>query len=250
MGEARKVPRKPTLLIILDGFGVNPSRINNAVLEANTPRLDEYFSRHSHTTLDACGSAVGLPDGQMGNSEVGHMTMGCGTIMRQDLVRINDEIANGKFFQNAALVAAVEDAAERQRPLHLVGLVSDGGVHSHIDHLVALIDLCNQYKVKPVVHMITDGRDTAQMSALVYLHQFEDKLAETDGCIATLCGRYYAMDRDHRWDRTELAWKAMVKGKGRESENALYAIEEAYARGETDEFIKPTVLEGCELIAA
>ncbi|MBT8126737.1 MAG: 2,3-bisphosphoglycerate-independent phosphoglycerate mutase [Gammaproteobacteria bacterium] len=250
MGEARKVPRKPTLLIILDGFGVNPSRINNAVLEAETPRLDEYFSRHSHTTLDACGSAVGLPDGQMGNSEVGHMTMGCGTIMRPDLVRINDEIANGKFFQNAALVAAVEDAAERQRSLHLVGLVSDGGVHSHIDHLVALIDLCNQHKVKPIVHMITDGRDTAQMSALVYLHQFEDKLAEADGCIATLCGRYYAMDRDHRWDRTELAWKAMVKGKGRESENALYAIEEAYARGETDEFIKPTVLEGCEQIAA
>lgn len=248
MGEARKVPRQPTLLIILDGFGVNPSRINNAVQQARTPRLDEYFSRHSHTTLDACGSAVGLPDGQMGNSEVGHMTLGCGAIMRQDLVRINDEIAKGKFFQNAALVAAAEEAAERQRPLHLVGLVSDGGVHSHIDHLLALIDLCIQHKVKPVVHMITDGRDTAPMSALVYLHQLEDKLEEANGCIATLCGRYYAMDRDHRWDRTELAWRAMVKGKGRKSENALYAIEEAYERKETDEFIKPTVLDGCELI--
>ena len=250
MGEARKVPRKPTLLIILDGFGVNPSRINNAVQEARTPRLDEYFSRHSHTTLDACGSSVGLPDGQMGNSEVGHMTLGCGAIMRQDLVRINNEIANGEFFQNAALVAAAEDAAERQRPLHLVGLVSDGGVHSHIDHLLALIDLCSQHKVKPVVHMITDGRDTAQMSALVYLHQLETKLADADGCIATISGRYYAMDRDHRWERTELAWKALVKGKGRYSENALYAIEEAYERNETDEFIKPTVLDGCELIEA
>ena len=248
MGEARKVPRKPTLLIILDGFGVNPSRINNAVQEASTPRLDEYFSRHSHTTLDACGSSVGLPDGQMGNSEVGHMTLGCGTIMRQDLVRINDEIECGDFFNNAALVSAVEDAAEQQRPLHLVGLVSDGGVHSHIDHLFALIELCTQHKVKPVVHMITDGRDTAQMSALVYLHELESKLDDADGCIATVCGRYYAMDRDHRWHRTEKAWKAMVMGEGRNSENARYAIEEAYAREETDEFIKPTVLEGCELI--
>ncbi|MGB5277945.1 MAG: 2,3-bisphosphoglycerate-independent phosphoglycerate mutase [Gammaproteobacteria bacterium] len=248
MGEARKVHRKPTILIILDGFGVNPSRINNAVQEANTPRLDEYFSRHSHTTLDACGTSVGLPDGQMGNSEVGHMTLGCGAVMRQDLVRINDEIASGKFFHNAALVSAVEDAAEQRRPLHLVGLVSDGGVHSHIEHLLALIELCSQYKVKPVVHMITDGRDTAQMSALVYLHQLESRLEDANGCIATVCGRYYAMDRDHRWDRTELAWKAMVKGKGRKSENARYAIEEAYVREETDEFIKPTVLDACELI--
>ena len=248
MGEARKVPRRPTLLIILDGFGVNPSRINNAVQEANTPRLDEYFSQHTHTTLDACGSSVGLPDGQMGNSEVGHMTLGCGAVMRQDLVRINDEIENGDFFKNAALVSAVEDAAEMERPLHLVGLVSDGGVHSHIDHLFALIDLCAQYKVKPVVHMITDGRDTAQMSALVYLKQLERKLDDAEGCIATVCGRYYAMDRDNRWHRTERAWKAMVNGEGRNAEKARYAIEEAYAREETDEFIKPTVLDECELI--
>ena len=248
MGEARKVPRRPTLLIILDGFGVNPSRINNAVQEANTPRLDEYFSRHTHTTLDACGSSVGLPDGQMGNSEVGHMTLGCGAVMRQDLVRINDEIENGDFFKNAALVSAVEDAAEMERPLHLVGLVSDGGVHSHIDHLLALIKLCAEYKVRPVVHMITDGRDTAQMSALVYLTQLENRLDDADGCIATVCGRYYAMDRDNRWGRTERAWQTMVKGEGRSAENARYAIEEAYAREETDEFIMPTVLDECELI--
>lgn len=248
MGEARKVPRRPTLLIILDGFGVNPSRINNAVQEARTPRLDEYFSRHTHTTLDACGVSVGLPDGQMGNSEVGHMTLGCGAVMRQDLVRINDEIENGDFFNNAALVSAVEDAAAAERPLHLVGLVSDGGVHSHIDHLFALIELCVRHKVKPVVHMITDGRDTAQMSALVYLNELDTRLEDADGCIATVCGRYYAMDRDNRWHRTERAWKAMVKGEGRNAENARYAIEEAYAREETDEFIKPTVLDACELI--
>jgi 2,3-bisphosphoglycerate-independent phosphoglycerate mutase len=248
MGEARKVPRRPTLLIILDGFGVNPSRINNAVQEARTPRLDEYFSRHTHTTLDACGLSVGLPDGQMGNSEVGHMTIGCGAVMRQDLVRINDEIENGDFFVNAALVSAVEDAAQDEQPLHLVGLVSDGGVHSHINHLFALIELCAQNKVKPVVHMITDGRDTAQMSALVYLNELENRLEDADGCIATVCGRYYAMDRDNRWNRTERAWQAMVNGEGRKAENARYAIEEAYALEETDEFIKPTVLDSCQCI--
>ncbi len=248
MVEKRSVPRRPTLLIILDGFGVNPSRINNAVQLANTPRLDEYFSKNPHTTLDACGSAVGLPEGQMGNSEVGHMTLGCGAIMRQDLVRINDEIESGEFFHNAALVAAVEDARAADRPLHLVGLTSDGGVHSHIDHLLALIKLCADHKVKPVVHMTTDGRDTAQMSALVYLQMLEETLEDAGGCIATLCGRYYSMDRDNRWERTELAWRAMVRGEGRQSENARYAIEEAYAMDETDEFIKPTVLSHDDLI--
>lgn len=246
MAETRIVPRRPTLLIILDGFGVNPSRINNAVQEADTPRLDEYFSRNSHTTLDACGEAVGLPDGQMGNSEVGHMTLGCGAVMRQDLVRINDEIESGEFFENAALIAAMEDALSLDRPVHLVGLVSDGGVHSHIGHLMAMIKLCIQYKVKPVVHMITDGRDTAQMSAMVYLNELESLLEDAGGCIATVSGRYYAMDRDNRWDRTELAWKAIVEGEGLHSENARYAIEAAYAHDETDEFIKPTVLEGGE----
>jgi len=244
----RSVPRNPTLLIILDGFGVNPSRINNAVQEADTPRLDEYFSRNPHTTLDACGSSVGLPDGQMGNSEVGHMTLGSGSVIRQDLVRINDEIESGKFFENAALVAAVEDAASNGRPLHLVGLTSNGGVHSHINHLKALIKLCADYKVSPVVHMTSDGRDTAQMSALTFLVEIESLLEDANGSIATVCGRYYSMDRDNRWDRTELAWQAMVNGEGHHAENARYAIETAYAHEETDEFIKPTVLDGAELI--
>ncbi|HHO59700.1 MAG TPA: 2,3-bisphosphoglycerate-independent phosphoglycerate mutase [Thiotrichales bacterium] len=248
MSDKRSVPRRPTLLIILDGFGVNPSRINNAVQEADTPRLDHYFSRHPHTTLDACGSSVGLPDGQMGNSEVGHMTLGSGTVIRQDLVRINDEIESGEFFNNAALVAAVEDARDEQRPVHLVGLTSNGGVHSHISHLKALIQLCADHKVKPVVHMTTDGRDTAQMSALVFLQEIEGPLEEADGSIATVCGRYYSMDRDSRWDRTELAWRAMVRGEGRRAENARYAIEAAYANDETDEFIMPTVLDDADLI--
>ncbi len=246
----RSVPRRPTLLVILDGFGVNPSRINNAVLEADTPRLDEYFSTNPHTTLDACGSSVGLPDGQMGNSEVGHMTLGSGTVIRQDLVRINDEIENGDFFTNAALVSAVEDAAANQRPVHLVGLTSNGGVHSHLTHLLALIKLCSDYKVKPIVHFTTDGRDTAQMSALTFLADVENALEDANGSIATIGGRYYAMDRDNRWERTELAWQAMVNGKGRQAENSRYAIEAAYANDETDEFIIPTVLDDAELIAS
>ncbi|MDH5387254.1 MAG: 2,3-bisphosphoglycerate-independent phosphoglycerate mutase [Gammaproteobacteria bacterium] len=248
MAETRIVPRRPTLLIILDGVGVNPSRINNAVQEANTPRLDEYFSKNSHTTLDACGLAVGLPDDQMGNSEVGHMTLGCGAVMRQDLVRINDEIESGEFFENAALIAAIEDANALGRPVHLVGLVSDGGVHSHIVHLLAMIKMCAERKAKPVVHMITDGRDTAQMSAMVYLNDLECALEDAGGSIATVSGRYYAMDRDNRWERTELAWKAMVQGEGIQAETARYAIEAAYAHDETDEFIKPTVLEGAEQV--
>lgn len=248
MGEKRSVPRRPTLLVILDGVGVNPSRINNAVQEANTPRLDQYLSTNPHTTLAASGHAVGLPDGQMGNSEVGHMTLGCGAVLRQDLVRINDEIESGEFFENAALNAAIADAAASERPIHLVGLTSDGGVHSHIDHLYAIIKLCATHKVKPVVHMITDGRDTAQMSALVYLNDLENALEDADGCIATISGRYYSMDRNRHWERTESAWRAMVLGDGRQAESALYAIEAAYANDETDEFIKPTVLHECELI--
>ena len=246
MAEKRSVPRRPSLLIILDGFGVNPSRINNAVMEANTPRLDEYFSKNVHTTLDACGLAVGLPVGQMGNSEVGHLTLGCGSIQKQDLVRIEDAIGSGEFFENAALVAAMDDAAAHDRPMHLVGLVSDGGVHSHINHLLALIEMCAKKKIKPLVHMITDGRDTAPMAAIGYLEKLEDALEEAGGAIATIVGRYYAMDRDHRWDRTEVAWLAMVELKGEQHDSARYAIEAAYANDHTDEFILPCILPGAE----
>jgi len=249
MVEQRSVPRRNTILVILDGFGTNPSKINNAVAEADTPRLDEYFSQHSHTLLDTCGRAVGLPDGQMGNSEVGHLTIGSGTVVRQDLVRIDDAISDGSFFENSALVAAVRTAKAADRPLHLLGLVSDGGVHSHVRHLYALIKLCRKHEVRPVIHMITDGRDTAPKSALNYLPGLEKRLEKAQGQIATICGRYYAMDRDKRWDRTQLAWDAVVKGKGyATAANAEEGIRAAYEDNKTDEFIMPIMLEGAETI--
>ncbi|ACL71321.1 2,3-bisphosphoglycerate-independent phosphoglycerate mutase [Thioalkalivibrio sulfidiphilus] len=243
MSEDHKTPRCPTLLVIMDGVGINPSKINNAVAEARTPRLDEYFSTHVHTTLDACGRAVGLPDGQMGNSEVGHLTLGCGSVVRQDLVRIDDAIADGSFFENSALNGAAQAAKAADRPLHLLGLVSDGGVHSHVRHLQALIQLCQRLEVKPLVHMITDGRDTAPKCAANYLDELEPLLAEAGGRIATVSGRYYAMDRDKRWDRTKKAFDALVHGDGERAASAAAAIESAYAAGETDEFIKPRVID-------
>jgi len=250
MAEKRKrsVPRRPTVLVILDGFGVNPSRINNAVVEANTPRLDEYFSKNTHITLDASGLSVGLPSGQMGNSEVGHLTLGCGSIMKQDLVRIDDSIESGEFFENAALVAAMEDSVKHDRPMHLVGLVSDGGVHSHTKHLCALISMCGEYKVKPLVHMITDGRDTAPMAAMGYLQGLEDALEDANGAIATICGRYYAMDRDNRWERTQIAFNAMANLEGEQHEAARYAIESSYNKDITDEFIMPCIFPEAEKI--
>jgi 2,3-bisphosphoglycerate-independent phosphoglycerate mutase len=242
MSESRKCPRRPVLLIILDGFGTNPSRINNGVAEANTPKFDEYFSQYSHTLLQASGHPVGLPDGQMGNSEVGHLTLGCGSIVRQDLVHIDDAIAEGSFFENPALCTAIDAAKAMGRPLHLLGLVSSGGVHSHIVHLHALIELCRRRGVAPLLHMITDGRDTPPRSAMSYLPDLESALQRAGGAIATVSGRYYAMDRDRRWERTQAAWLAMVRNEGLRANSANDAIAQAYAQGDSDEFIKPTVL--------
>lgn len=244
------VPRQPTLLIILDGFGVNMSKQNNAVAEANTPRLDAYFARYPHAHLSASGISVGLPDGQMGNSEVGHMTLGSGNVILQDLVQIDRAIEEGAFFQNGALLAAVTAARKRQRPLHLIGLVSDGGIHSHINHLSALIQLCRQEGVKPLLHMITDGRDTAPQAALQFLRETENELHEAGGAIATIVGRYYAMDRDRRWERTEMAWRALMLGQGHKALSAETAIGSAYAQGDTDEFIRPIKLPASENIGA
>ncbi len=244
----KKVPRRPVILIILDGFGCNPSKANNAVALAETPNFDRFFSTNPHTTLLASGSAVGLPDGQMGNSEVGHMTMGSGCIVRQDLVLINEAIADRSFFRDPELLEAVRGAAAAGRPIHLMGLVSDGGVHSHVQHLVALIKLCKREGATPMVHMITDGRDTPPRSALNYLNCLNEALEATGGRIATVIGRYYAMDRDNRWDRTEAAWRAMVDGDGRRVASAREAIEAAYAADEDDEFIRPTVIEGAAAI--
>lgn len=243
-----RMPRRPVILIILDGFGVSPSHLNNAVTQADTPRLDDYFSRYAHTVLQASGEAVGLPDGQMGNSEVGHLTMGCGTVLQQDLVRIDSAISDASFFENPALIAAVEHARNGQRPLHLAGLVSDGGVHSNISHVLALIELCRRNGVRPVLHMFTDGRDTAPNSALQYLYNIEPALLDAGGKVATVCGRYYAMDRNNYWSRTELAWTAITQAEGETAESAQIAIEAAYAAEKSDEFILPTVIDGGEPI--
>lgn len=243
---SEKSPRRPVLLVILDGFGVNPSNLNNAVALAQTPRLDDYFSRYPHTLLQASGAAVGLPDGQMGNSEVGHLTMGCGDIVKQDLVHIDEAINDASFFENPALLAAIESARNSERPLHLVGLVSDGGVHSDISHLLALVEMCRRNGVRPVLHMLTDGRDTPPRSALRYLHKIEPALQAAGGSIATVCGRYYAMDRDNRWERIELAWQAIARGQGASADTAEAAIEAAYAADTNDEFIQPTVIDGGE----
>lgn len=242
MPEARSVPRRPTCLIIMDGFGLNPSKVNNAVIEANTPNLDRLFSNYPHTALEASGIGVGLPNGQMGNSEVGHMTIGCGTIVKQDLIRIDDSIEDESFFSNAAFMSAIKHCQKLDRPMHLIGLVSDGGVHSHINHLLALIKLCARNSVTPQVHMITDGRDSAPQAALKYLPDLELALDECGGFIGTISGRYYAMDRDRRWERTKSAWDAIVLGQGKQSENPTLAIQDAYSEGSFDEFILPTVL--------
>ena len=241
-----RAPRRPTLLIILDGFGVNPDPTHNAIAIAETPNFDRYFAEYPMTTLQASGRGVGLPAGQMGNSEVGHMTIGSGSIIRQDLVRIDDAIEDGSFFENPALLDAVRAAAAAGRPLHLMGLVSDGGVHSHLDHLNALIRLCHQHGVAPQLHMVTDGRDTGARVALGFLPGLEALLDECGGRIGTVSGRYYAMDRDQRWERVELAWDAVVHGEGREADSASAAIEQAYAADEGDEFILPTCLPGLQ----
>ncbi|MBK1704679.1 2,3-bisphosphoglycerate-independent phosphoglycerate mutase [Halochromatium glycolicum] len=250
MGNSFKLPRRPVVLIILDGFGTNPSKANNAVVLAKTPNLDRLFANNAHTLLQASARAVGLPDGQMGNSEVGHMTLGSGCIVRQDLVLIDDAIADRSFFENKVLCAAAQRSVERGRPLHLMGLVSDGGVHSHVRHLTALIKLAKYQGARPIVHMITDGRDTPPRSALNFLAALDEALAAAGGAIGSVSGRYYAMDRDKRWDRTRLAFDALVHGQGRKADSARDAIEQAYAADEDDEFIRPTLIADGERIAS
>ncbi|MBF0219782.1 MAG: 2,3-bisphosphoglycerate-independent phosphoglycerate mutase, partial [Gammaproteobacteria bacterium] len=244
MSNTNQAPRHPVVLIILDGFGANPAKTNNAVIEARTPNLDRYFAHNPHTLLQASGKAVGLPDGQMGNSEVGHMSLGSGTLVRQDLVVIDDAIADGSFFENRILLSAIDKAKGKQRPLHIVGLISDGGVHSHINHLKALLKLCRHHQVTPSLHAITDGRDTAPRSAKQYLNAIAASLGASQGYYSSLSGRYYAMDRDNRWPRVEVAWQAMVNGAGRRAASAMDAIDFGYHAGEDDEFILPTFIDG------
>ncbi len=248
MPTTNSAPRRATLLIIMDGVGLNPSKVDNAVALAQTPNLDALYSSNPVAVLEASGAAVGLPSGQMGNSEVGHSTIGCGSILRQDLVVINDSVADGTFYDNAAFVSACQAAAVAARPLHLIGLVSDGGVHSHLDHVIALIETCRRNSVVPMLHMITDGRDTAPQCSTAYLADIEAALASAGGSIASVSGRYYAMDRDNRWERVQTAFDTMVHGKGARAKTALAGIEAAWKNGKSDEFIDPFMVEGGQLI--
>ncbi len=232
-------PLRPVLLVIFDGFGLNPNRAFNGWAQARTPHLDHYFASYPHTALQASGRAAGLPDGQFGNSEVGHLTLGAGRVLLQDLVRISESLAAGEF----AKIPAWQEFLQGRHRLHLVGMISNGGVHSHIDHLLGILPLVVAAGVEPIVHMITDGRDTAPQCADQFATTVEERLQQLGkGRIATICGRYTAMDRASHWDRTQQAWEALVLGKGQLASDAVTAIHAAWQRGEKDEFIQPTLL--------
>jgi 2,3-bisphosphoglycerate-independent phosphoglycerate mutase len=235
---------KPVALIILDGFGCRKETEGNAVKAANKPNFDRYWNTYPHTQLLASGEAVGLPEGQMGNSEVGHLNLGAGRVVYQEFTRVSKSIREGEFFQNETFLGAVKHVKQHQSSLHLYGLVSDGGVHSHISHLMALLELAKQQNVERVfVHAFLDGRDVLPGSAVNYIKQVQEKMQELGvGEIATIQGRYYAMDRDKRWERTEKAYRAMVYGEGDKATDPLVALEESYSKSVTDEFVIPTVI--------
>ena len=235
---------KPVLLVVLDGWGLRAEREANAIAIAGTPNMDALMRDYPWAALETSGLSVGLPDGQMGNSEVGHTNLGAGRIVYQDLVRINRAVEDGSFFQNPVLLEATRRAKSGSGTVHFIGLLSDGGVHSHVEHLHACLELARREGVpRAFVHALLDGRDTPPKSGLGYLQAFEKRLGETGyGKVATVMGRYYAMDRDKRWDRVALAYGAMVRGQGFKSAGGAKAVEDAYARGETDEFVKPTVV--------
>jgi 2,3-bisphosphoglycerate-independent phosphoglycerate mutase len=233
----------PVVLIVLDGYGLRDEPRDNAVAMASKPNLDRFMADYPHTRLAASEMKVGLPEGQMGNSEVGHLNMGAGRVVYMDSVRITRAIRSGEFFKNPALVAAM-DRVRGHRALHLMGLVSDGGVHSYQEHLEALVRMAHQRGLSRVfVHAILDGRDTPPASGAGYLQQLQAFLArEGVGRVAVVTGRYYAMDRDKRWDRLEKAWRAMVLGEGRAAEDPVAAVRTSYAEGVTDEFVAPVVI--------
>ena len=237
--------KKPTVLMILDGYGLNERHDANAVYEANTPVMDKLMAEYPFVKGNASGLAVGLPDGQMGNSEVGHMNMGAGRIVYQELTRITKEIQDGDFFKNEALLAAMKNAKENDSAIHFMGLLSDGGVHSHITHLFGLLEMAKKEGLNKVyVHCFLDGRDTPPASGKGYIQQLQAKMDELGvGEIGVVSGRYYAMDRDNRWDRVELAYNALTKGEGVKGTDAAEAVQASYDDGKTDEFVLPTVIE-------
>ena len=237
--------KTPTTLIIMDGFGLAPAAADNAVSLANTPVLDKLFREYAHTTLSASGLDVGLPAGQMGNSEVGHTNIGGGRVVFQDLPRISRAIEDGSFFKNEAYNKAMDDCLKNDSSLHLYGLLSDGGVHSHIEHLFALLQMARDKGLTKVyVHCFLDGRDVSPTSGKGFVQELQDKCAQLGvGKIATVMGRYYAMDRDKRWERVQMAYDAMVYGEGHHSSDPVAAVAESYANGVTDEFVEPVVID-------
>ncbi|QKS72242.1 2,3-bisphosphoglycerate-independent phosphoglycerate mutase [Paenalkalicoccus suaedae] len=236
--------KQPKALIILDGFALREESEGNAVAQAKKPNFDRFWNNYPHATLQASGLEVGLPEGQMGNSEVGHLNIGAGRIVYQSLTRINLAIQDGSFFKNQTFLNAIEHAKTKGTALHLYGLVSDGGIHSHISHLFALLELAKKHEVKDVyVHAFLDGRDVGPTTAQTFISQLEEKMVELGvGEIATLQGRYYAMDRDKRWDRADKSYRAMVYGEGPKATSTKEAIATSYAEGKNDEFVLPTVM--------
>ena len=236
--------KKPTVLMILDGYGLNETENGNAVAGAKTPVMDKLMAEYPFVKGNASGMAVGLPDGQMGNSEVGHLNMGAGRIVYQELTRITKEIQDGTFFTNEALVKAVENCKANDSALHAFGLLSDGGVHSHNTHLYGLLEMAKKNGLSKVyVHAFLDGRDTPPASGKDFVIALEDKMAEIGvGEVATVCGRYYAMDRDNNYDRVKCAYDALTKGIGQTADSAAEGVQASYDKEETDEFVKPTVI--------
>ena len=237
-------PVTPVMLIILDGWGVGEPTATNAVAMANTPNMDGWASRYPTTTLLAHNGAVGLPEGQMGNSEVGHLNIGAGRVVYQDFTRINRAIETGELASNPVLTQVIDDTLAHDQTLHLLGLVSDGGVHSHVKHLHALVRIAAARGLSKIaIHAFMDGRDTPPQSGQQFLSDLQQELAAIGvGRIATVIGRYYAMDRDKRWERLQLAWQAMVAGEGVHEQDPVAAVAAAYAKGENDEFIKSIVM--------
>ncbi|HHW49319.1 MAG TPA: 2,3-bisphosphoglycerate-independent phosphoglycerate mutase, partial [Clostridiaceae bacterium] len=236
---------KLVMLIVLDGFGINPRTEGNAVYAAEKPNIERFLAEYPNTVIRTSGMDVGLPKGQMGNSEVGHTNIGAGRIVYQELTRITKSIEDGDFFAKKELLDAIENCKKHNSKLHLYGLLSDGGVHSHNTHLYALVELAKRQGLKDVyIHCFFDGRDVPPDSAKGYVEELESKLKEIGvGKIATVMGRYYAMDRDNRWERVKLAYDAMVLGEGLKASSAIEAVLESYGREEFDEFVKPTVIE-------
>ncbi len=233
---------KKVILMILDGWGIATNPEVSAIDKANTPFMDSLYGKYSHSRLNASGLYVGLPDGQMGNSEVGHMNIGAGRIVYQDLVKINKAIEENLLDNNEVYLDALKYAKENNKKLHLIGLVSDGGVHSHINHLKGLVSIANNNGMEDVyVHALTDGRDTDPKSGMGFIKELQDHLDATTGQIATVIGRYYAMDRDKRWERVKLAYDALVKGEGKHTTDIFKAIQDSYDADVTDEFIKPII---------